>query len=329
MYTAGLFDTIYGNDRLKEKLTYDITNKKFTHAFIIEGDRGSGKHTIAKLIAVGLSETDGDKILKDICPDVNIIGLIDERKTIGINTIRELKTSVYIKPNELDIKIYIIEDAHTMTVEAQNGFLKLLEEPPPDVYFILLCENASSFLPTIKSRAPIYKTQRFNDEELKNYVFTINKKAKTLHDNNPESFNLLIKLSNGNIGLLISYLNQKKSSKLMEYHNTAVNLFIFMCEKKNSDLILAVNQIVEKRDELIDFIGCLCVFIHDILKYKADKSNKVANYISLSADKFSYKEMINLYEKLKNLIILADSNVNVNSAKMMLLKTLLRENSYI
>ena len=83
-----------------------------------------------------------------------------DRKTLGVEAIRAITDSIYIAPNDLEVRIYLIPEADTMTPQAQNALLKTLEEPPSGVYFFLLSENSANLLQTISSRAPSIKMQR-------------------------------------------------------------------------------------------------------------------------------------------------------------------------
>ncbi len=142
---------ILGKDRLykeiEDNLFYAADNKTLSHAFIFEGPKESKKMEMAW----GLSK----KILKtehlENCSDYF---LIDNDK-MNIETIRFINKDCYIKPYK-DKKVYIFEDAMKLTAPMQNAFLKTLEEPPSDVLFILICENASILLETIRSRCISY-----------------------------------------------------------------------------------------------------------------------------------------------------------------------------
>ena len=133
------FDTIYGNEALKRTLRGFSKNRAYPNSFIISGIRGSGKYSIALICAMAIgcesglpcgSCTSCRKIRDGICPDVITLGLSKDRKTIGIDSVRELCLEAYIAPNELKNKGYIIKDADKMTIQAQNALLKLFEEGP-------------------------------------------------------------------------------------------------------------------------------------------------------------------------------------------------------
>ena len=144
-----MLDSIIGNSSLKSKLLSDILSDTLSHAYIIQGKKGSGKHTVAYMTAAALScekvsDTNAPvpclncpsckKILQKKSPDVITITR-EDKATIGVDAVRFLRNDVRIVPNDLDYKIYIIEDADTMTTQAQNAFLLTLEEPPKYVKF--------------------------------------------------------------------------------------------------------------------------------------------------------------------------------------------------
>lgn len=132
---------------IKDNLFYAIDNRILSHAFIFEGPKESKKMDMALEISKRILKTQH----LDNCSDFFLIN--DDK--VKIETIRFINKDCYIKPYK-DKKIYVFEDAMKMTVPMQNAFLKTLEEPPSDVLFILICENASILLETIRSRCMSY-----------------------------------------------------------------------------------------------------------------------------------------------------------------------------
>ena len=319
-----MFDVLYGNDGLKAKFTEDISNGRFFHTCIIEGGKGSGKHTLARLISAALQTNPQhrDKILKDISPDVIITGLKNDRKTIGVDLVRSIKDDAYIKPNESDKKIYIVEDTHTMTVQAQNAFLKLLEEPPPNVYFILLCENTSNLLTTVKSRAAIYKMQVFTDDELRTYVM------ETQNHKKAANIDYLIKSANGSIGAVIDNLTAKKAEKNKEQYDNIRNLFKMISEKNTSEVLLN-NNIPEKRENITEYIDLLMTAVRDAVayKYNADTYNFFITPEDVGdiADNIAVGDLLEMYDILNEIKYKTEINVNVYNLKIVLLNRLLKE----
>lgn len=166
--TAKAFDRLLGNDLPKQLFLIAIEQGTLAHAYLLEGGRGSGRHTLVTAVAEALAGNDPQafKIGLGLCPDILTVRLPDEKKTIGVDTIREVKEKAMLRPNDLSFKVFIIENADCMTVQAQNAALKLFEEPPRDVYFFLLCENSRSLLPTVRSRMQVLRMERFGKETL-------------------------------------------------------------------------------------------------------------------------------------------------------------------
>ena len=142
------FNSIYGNADGIRYFTDAIESGKLAHAYILEGPAGSGKKTFAKAIAAERVKSSpfAEKIIRDASPDLSYFGLIEKKKTVGVDTIRALKNEIYIKPSELEARFFILTDCHLMTEQAQNAALKFLEEPPKNVYFFLCTDSASALL---------------------------------------------------------------------------------------------------------------------------------------------------------------------------------------
>jgi len=93
-----------------------------------------------------------DKASRHIHPDITVVGRLDDKLIISVDQVRDLKKDVYIVPNESSQKAYIVNDADSMNVNAQNAFLQILEEPPAQAVFILCTKNPAALLPTVRSR---------------------------------------------------------------------------------------------------------------------------------------------------------------------------------
>ena len=152
-----------GNSRIKERLSRQEMGRGFSHAYLISGPVGSGKHTLAKLLAAGmLCASPGEKpcgrcapclkVQKGLHPDVSVIAGPEEGKPITVDQVRALHADAWIRPNEGERKIYILEGADQMNASAQNALLKLLEEGPRFAAFLLLARNAGALLETVHSR---------------------------------------------------------------------------------------------------------------------------------------------------------------------------------
>ena len=153
------FESLLGNERLKQNLISAARKNRFAHFYLISGPRGSGKHTLAKLLAQALMCEQEQppcgtcpacrKILAGTHPD--FITVEDpEHKNVAVRIIREARESIFVRPNEGKRKIYLFPQE--MGIEGQNALLKVLEEPPAYGVFLILSDNPEKLLPTVRSR---------------------------------------------------------------------------------------------------------------------------------------------------------------------------------
>ena len=155
------FETLLGNDRLKQNLAESLAKGRISHFYLISGPEGSGKHTLAKLLAAAVlcqgrrkpcfACDPCRKVLSGNHPDFIIVD-DPEKKTVTVDLIRQARSDIYIQPNESDHKIYLFPRAQDMGIPGQNALLKVLEEPPKYGVFILLTDNPEKLLPTVRSR---------------------------------------------------------------------------------------------------------------------------------------------------------------------------------
>ena len=155
------FEGLLGNERLKENLRGSINRGRISHFYLISGPEGSGKRTLATLLAAAILCKSSDRpclacsacrrVLGSGHPD--FITIDDpEKKTVPVELIRQARSDIYIQPNEADHKIYLFPRAQDMGIPGQNALLKVLEEPPAYGVFILLTDNPQALLPTVRSR---------------------------------------------------------------------------------------------------------------------------------------------------------------------------------
>ena len=156
------------SNSVEKSISAAMHSKRFPHAVIIEGGSAEERMTLAKKTAAALVCSGGGirpcfncsdcrKALADSHADVLVYSVEDKPKAFKVDIVREIRKKAYIVPNEADRKVFILENSHTMGNEGQNAILKILEEPPSYINFILLCSSKSGFLPTVLSRATVYK----------------------------------------------------------------------------------------------------------------------------------------------------------------------------
>ena len=153
-----MFENILGNEKNKNILSKSIELNKTLHSYIFWGTEGIGKKLIAKEFAKKILCTDNKEnnckckscieFDSNNNPDFSLIEGLDGK--VKIEQIREMQRKVAEKPIISNKKVYIINDADTMTTEAQNCLLKTLEEPPEYITIFLICSNENNLLSTIK-----------------------------------------------------------------------------------------------------------------------------------------------------------------------------------
>ena len=127
------------------------------HCLIIEGNEKDSLRETKNICISILGDNFKNKINRNTCSDIIWINQKNNKNFIGIDEIRNIKSDIIVKPVECKSKVYIIKNAHKMTEQAQNALLKTIEEPPVNVYFILLCDNSEKLLDTVRSRSQIVK----------------------------------------------------------------------------------------------------------------------------------------------------------------------------
>ena len=154
-HSGASFSAILGHEEAKKHLREAIRDGHVSHAYLIEGIPGVGKKMLADAFTAELfgDEESRRLLLHGNHPDVKRIRLLADKKSIGKDQVQEtIVNDIGIRPYRSRYKVYIIEDADKLTIEAQNTLLKTIEEPPEYGVILLLAERASSFVPTIISR---------------------------------------------------------------------------------------------------------------------------------------------------------------------------------
>ena len=201
------FDTLLGNDRLKDNLTASIRRGRISHFYLISGPAGAGKKTLARLLAAAilckaeekpcLSCPTCRKVMGDSHPD--FITVRDpEHKNIAVKIVRQIREDMFIRPNEADRKIYLFPQ--DLGIEGQNALLKILEEPPSYGVFLLLTDNPEKLLPTVRSRCTELALQSLPEALLRSHL------VQTFPEADEESVTAAIGRSGGYLGQAMQLL---------------------------------------------------------------------------------------------------------------------------
>lgn len=169
------FESLLGNEQLRENLRSALSRGRISHFYLLSGPRGSGKHTLARLLAAAILCRREEKpcmgcnacrkVMADSHPD--FITIDDpEKKTVTVDLIRQARADIYVQPNESEYKVYLFPRAQDMGLAGQNALLKVLEEPPKYGVFLLLTDNPEKLLPTVRSRCTELKLQALPEKLL-------------------------------------------------------------------------------------------------------------------------------------------------------------------
>jgi len=253
-----LFEKILGNERNKEILEKAIKLNKTSHSYLFWGTEGIGKKLIAKEVAkriLCLEKNMQDCKCKsciefdsDNNPDFQLIEATDGK--IKIDQIREMQRKIAEKPIISSQKVYLIDDADTMTVEAQNCLLKTLEEPPEYITIILICSNEDTMLSTIKSRCTRMHFEPIEKEKVKQFI----------HANYPdiEMSDKIIELAQGSIGKAIR-LNGNK-----DVYENIEKILLSMQTKDLIDIVQMSDGIYKAKEDIQSILEYINVMLLEL-----------------------------------------------------------------
>lgn len=155
---------VYGNSDVVMSLKGMLKNKETCpHSFLLHGPTGCGKTTIARILATELG-----------CEENNLIE-IDTAQFRGIDTVRDVRKNAQFTPLGGGVRVYIIDEVHKMTGDAQNAFLKILEDTPSHIFFILCTTDPQSLLPTIKGRCSQFQVKTLSEEDMETLLIKVAK----------------------------------------------------------------------------------------------------------------------------------------------------------
>ena len=325
----GSFKDVVGHKDILKYISSAVENNRVSHAYILNGERGSGKKMLANLFAMTLLCETGDNEPCGKChsckqaesgnhPD--IIRVTHEKpNSISVDDIRtQMNNTVDIKPYQGPYKVYIIPQADMMTPQAQNAILKTIEEPPSYAVFLLLTENAETLLPTINSRCVMLKLRNIKDTLIKKYLM----ENLEIPDYKAD---MCTAFAQGNMGRAIMLAN---SDHFNEIREEAVQLLKHINEMELNEIVAAVKNISVYKLEITDYLDIIMIWYRDVLLYKATKEiDKVVfkdqlQSIKEQARKSSYEGIELILESLEKAKARLKANVNFDLVMELLFLTI-------
>lgn len=304
---------MYNSDELR-LFSQKANNGVCSHAYIVDGDSGIGKLEFALECARALLCSEPNKpcgycqscrkLISGEHPDVYIIG---REKAAAIADVRELIRRSFLKPNDSDRQVFIVNNAGKLREDSQNALLKLFEEPPESVTVFLLAESRSSLLPTVLSRAQRIHLDGMRDIEME----------EKLRERFPEikqsELKTVLDIARGNFGSAVKYLS-KESAALRE---KAEKLLLNALLKQNYELMSSLVLPKYKREQLIGILNEFCLLINEAQKFKygVSSTNIPQNSELIELIKNASKKSLARMGEASFLCMTAlDNNANVTAA---------------
>lgn len=327
------FQDILGQEQIKEHLQNVLSTGKVSHAYIINGERSSGKEFVARVFAMALQCEKGGtepceecrscrQALSDNHPDI-IFVTHEKPNTISVNDIRsQVNGDVAVRPYSGRYKVYIVNEAEKMGVEAQNALLKTLEEPPEYVVILLLTSNVNILLPTILSRCVLLNMKPVPDEAVRRFLCT----QMQIPDYKAE---VCVAFARGNIGKAKALASSEDFDKVKA---EALSLLKYIQEMDLNEIVSAVKKITEYKLDVGDYLDICVIWYRDALLFKATSDvnhlifREEVQALRRTAQRSSYEGIENIIKALDTAKKRLDANVNFELVMELLMLTI-QENS--
>ena len=323
------FDDILGHESIIAHLKNAIEMDKISHSYIFNGEDGIGKMILAKAFVKALQCEEGKSTPCNKChsciqaesgnqPDI-IYVTHEKDKSIGVDDVRtQLINDIVIKPYSSKYKIYIIDEAQKLTIQAQNAILKTIEEPPVYGIIIFLTNNSDNFLPTILSRCIILNFKPVKDEIIKKYLM---EKCQI-----PEYHaSLCTSFAQGKPGRANKLA---QSPVFLETKNDLVNLLRNIDKMEISSIVSAIKDIKDKKLDIEDCLDICMLWYRDVLLFNTTRDANMHIYrdelrdIKKQAQKSTYEglnKIMYAFEEAKKRLY---ANVNFEMTMELLFLTM-------
>ncbi len=340
-YRPQKFSEIIGQTHVIQTLSGAIGSGKISHAYLFAGPRGTGKTTIARLLAKAINcETRESYEPCNKCPScVEFTGgqaldliEIDAASRTGVDDVRELLDVVRTSPSKTKYKVFIIDEVHMLSKSAFNALLKTLEEPPAHAIFVLATTEVHKVLPTILSRTQRFDFKKLSLAEIVERLKIIIKKEKIKAEKG--ALELIAINADGSmrdaesmLGQVITFAGSDKQITVEEVRQVLgivdINLVMkftdILAEKDVSGALTFINKLINSGHDLIQFTKSLTNYFRKLLFIKVDKNlssivgeeltKEQLNVILKQADSFSLENLSQIIQ----LFINAHSSIKYSS----------------
>lgn len=323
------FRDIIGHQQIIEHLQNAIQLNKVSHAYIFNGEQGAGKKLLADTFAKTLQcrEQGTEPCMKcQSCkqaetrnqPDIIYVSH-EKPNTVSVEDIREqLNGTISIKPYSSPYKIYIVDEAEKLTVQAQNALLKTIEEPPAYAVILLLTTNADAFLPTILSRCVVLNLKPVQDVLVKKYLM----EQMEIPDYQAD---ICVAFAQGNIGKAKKLASSENFTQIKDH---ALHLIKYIPDMEIYEIIEGIKSISEFKLDIHDYLDIIMIWYRDVLMFKATQDANMlvfedeVNTIQKQADKSSYEGLERIIHGLEKAKVRLNANVNFDLTMELLLLTI-------
>ena len=314
------FKAILGHENIKNHLLTAISSGKPSHAYIFNGEEGTGRKTMADCFAAALvCSSEGEKpcgkcmacMQAESRNHPDIIRVTHEKSRIGVDDIRQgLIEDISIKPFSSNFKVYIIEEAERMTEQAQNALLKTLEEPPAYAVIILITTNTGAFLQTILSRCVTLQFKPLDTGLITSYLME--------KEELPDYFaKLCAHFSGGSLGMALKFA---KNSSFEEIKNEVLSLLRTIDSMSIDSVNDTVTELSKKRTEITVYLDLMHIWFRDVLMFKATQdANRLVFIdelmtIKRQASKYSFESLGRILDGFYTIQDRLNANVNFDTA---------------
>lgn len=296
-YRPRLFSEIAGQEHVVQTLSNALGSGSLSHAYLFSGPRGSGKTTLARLLAKAANCQNRKEGKAEPCNSCSSCNEINESRSIdlieidaasnrGIDEIRELRDGIRFRPTKMKYKVFIVDESHQLSKDAANALLKTLEEPPDHAIFILATTEIHKMIPTIVSRCQRFDFRKLTIPEITKRLEFIAKQEKAKIEN--PAIELIALNSGGALrdaeGLLDQVLTFGASTAdevkdlLGMVDISVVGQFVdFLCQKRGAEAIDFLNKLIEKGKDPQEFIKALINYLRQgfVLKISPELTGSV------------------------------------------------------